>query len=50
MGRLGMSAAAFVGLAVRNQPLRVPWEQFDLADPERPCLRCTLAELARLSR
>lgn len=48
--RLGLSAAALVGLPVRNEPLRVPWEQLDLADPERPRLRCTVAEVKRLTR
>lgn len=28
------------------EPLRVPWDQLDLTDPEHPCLRCSAAELA----
>lgn len=50
MHRFGFSAAALVGLPMRSEPLRVPWEQLDLADPERPRLRCTVAELKRLTR
>lgn len=48
--RLGLSAAGLVGLAWGSGPLRVPWEQLDLADPEHPRLRCTLDELKRLTR
>jgi hypothetical protein len=48
--RLGLSAAGLVGLAMGSGALRVPWEQLDLADPEHPRLRCTIAELKRLTR
>lgn len=48
--RLGLSAAGLVGLALGSGPLRVPWEQLDLGDPEHPRLRCTVAELERLTR
>ena len=50
MHQLGFSAAMLVGLPMRSEPLRVPWQQLDLADPERPRLRCTVAELKRLTR
>ncbi|HYU36100.1 MAG TPA: hypothetical protein VEW48_28405 [Thermoanaerobaculia bacterium] len=46
--RLGISAARLMGLPIRHQPLRVPWDQLDLGDPERPRLRCTLEELRAL--
>jgi sporulation protein YlmC with PRC-barrel domain len=29
----------------RRKPLRVPWDQLDLADPEHPRLRCRRDEL-----
>lgn len=32
----------------RWAPLRVPWDLLDLADPARPRLRCSLAELIAL--
>lgn len=48
--RLGLSAAALVGLPVSREPVRVPWQQLDLADAEHPRLRCTLDELKRLTR
>jgi len=43
--RLGISAGRLVGLPFRHEPLRVPWDQLDLGDPERPRLRCTVEEL-----
>jgi hypothetical protein len=30
----------------RWQPVRVPWDLLDIADPEHPRLRCSAAELA----
>jgi hypothetical protein len=50
MSRLGISVLGLVGWPARKEPLRVPWEQLDLADPERPRLRCTVAELKRRER
>jgi hypothetical protein len=48
--RFGISAANLVGWAARHEPLRVPWDQLDLSDPERPRLRCTLEELKKMTR
>jgi hypothetical protein len=31
----------------RWQPVRVPWDLLDIADPEHPRLRCSAAELAQ---
>jgi len=44
---LGASALmSRLGISRFQRPLlRVPWEQLDLSDPERPRLRCSLAEL-----
>jgi len=47
--RFGVSAASLVGWPAA-EPLRVPWDQLDLSDPERPCLRCTLEELKKMTR
>lgn len=38
---------ARLGIPSRREPLRVPWDQLDLGDPERPRLRCTVDELGR---
>jgi len=43
--RLGISASRIAGLPWWGEPLRVPWDQLDLADPERPRLRCRRDEL-----
>jgi sporulation protein YlmC with PRC-barrel domain len=43
--RLGISAQRLVGLKIRRQPLRVPWDQLDLRDPSKPRLKCSLKEL-----
>ena len=32
----------------RKGGYRVPWDKLDLSDPERPRLRCSVNELARL--
>jgi hypothetical protein len=42
--RFGISTLHMVGLKLRK-PLAVPWDQLDLSDPERPCLRCRGEEL-----
>jgi len=40
-----------LGIATfQREPRRVPWELMDLSDPERPRLRCSLAELESKSR
>lgn len=44
LSRLGISAGRLVGWA-KHEPLRVPWQQLDLSDPEKPRLRCTVDEL-----
>ena len=43
--RLGLSAARLIGWTVSRDPLRVPWQQLDLSDPEHPRLRCSVEEL-----
>ena len=50
LSRLGISAARVAGLPVRSEPLRVPWDQLDLSDPEHPRLRCLLSELGAKRR
>jgi len=45
LARLGISASRIIGLPVRAEPLRVPWELLDLGDPEHPRLRCSRDEL-----
>ncbi len=45
--RLGISAERLLGLPVHREPVRVPWDQMDLSDPERPRLRCSVEELTR---
>jgi sporulation protein YlmC with PRC-barrel domain len=44
LSRLGITALRIVGLH-RREPLRVPWDQLDLDDPEKPRLRCRAEEL-----
>jgi hypothetical protein len=46
LSRLGISAASLIGWK-RGRPVRVPWHQLDLSDPERPRLRCTVDDLKR---
>ena len=36
-----------LGIPSRKDPIRVPWEQLDLSDPEKPRLRCRAEELKR---
>jgi hypothetical protein len=45
--RLGITLSALTGLPFSHEPLRVPWEELDLADPEHPRLRVRLEELKR---
>jgi hypothetical protein len=43
---LGASALlGQLGIPRWRKPLRVPWDQLDLSDPERPRLRCRRDEL-----
>ena len=44
--RLGITTLRLVGFRHR-EPLRVPWDQLDLSDPEKPRLRCRAEELKR---
>ena len=46
---LGISAARIVGLPSWREPLRIPWQQLDLSDPEHPRLRCAREELTASS-
>lgn len=46
---LGISIARLVGIRVR-EPLRIPWQQLDLSDPEKPRLKCTKEELLALQK
>lgn len=48
--RLGLSAGRIVGLPIRREPLRVPWDVMDLRHPEKPRLSCQLAELKGKSK
>jgi len=48
--RLGISAAGFIGWPLSRRPLRIPWDQLDLSDPERPRARRTFEELKKMSR
>ena len=36
-------------LHVRKEGYRIPWEQLDLSDPNRPQLKCEVNELATLT-
>lgn len=46
--RVGISALRLAGWRRFNKPLRVPWQQLDITDPDHPKLRCTKAELMAL--
>jgi len=48
--RLGISTARFIGWPLTHKPLRIPWGQLDLSDPDRPRLRCTVEELKKMTR
>jgi sporulation protein YlmC with PRC-barrel domain len=37
--RLGISAARLVGWPMSRQPKRIPWQEMDLSDPEKPRVR-----------
>jgi hypothetical protein len=47
---LGISVGRMIGVPSRYKPLRVPWQQLDLSDPENLRLRCTKNELVALQR
>lgn len=46
LSRLGITALRLVGRH-RHEPIRVPWDQLDLSDPEKPRLKCRTDELKR---
>lgn len=45
MENLGISILRVAHGIFSKEPLRVPWDQLDLSDPERPRLRCPVADL-----
>jgi hypothetical protein len=45
MENLGISLLRVAHGVFRMEPLRVPWDQLDLSDPDRPRLRCPVADL-----
>jgi len=45
-----LSLMRVLGLHRHSHSLRVPWDQLDLSDPERPVLRCPREELVKLAR
>jgi hypothetical protein len=50
LSRLGLSALRLAGWTHHGEPLRVPWDQLDISDPEHPRLRCAKEELERKAR
>lgn len=42
---LGISVVRLIGWPRSVEPLRVPWQQMDLSDPEHPRLRCPREEI-----
>jgi len=48
--QLGISILRIAGWQGTKEPLRVPWDQLDLSDPERPRLRCRVEELKSKTR
>ncbi len=47
---LGISTAKLIGLPIARDPVKIPWDQLDLSDPEHPRLRCTKEELKGMNR
>ena len=47
LSRFGISTLSLIGWPRHGEPLRVPWDQLDLSDPQRLRLRCTKEELPR---
>ena len=43
--RLGGRALHLLGVRYAMAPIRVPWEEMDLTDPEKPRLRCRKEDL-----
>ena len=50
MENLGISVLRIAHGLFKWEPLRVPWDQLDLSDPDRPRLRCPVAELKSRNR
>jgi hypothetical protein len=46
--RLGIYAKSLIGWMRSREPLRVPWDQLDLSDPENPRLKCTIEQLRKM--
>lgn len=46
LARLGITTMRLVGWTRKGGPLRVPWEQLDLSDPDEPRLRCSVDDLS----
>lgn len=47
---LGISILRVAHGLFRIEPIRVPWDQLDLSDPEHPRLRCPVAALKSRTR
>jgi sporulation protein YlmC with PRC-barrel domain len=45
-----LSLMRALGFHRHSLSLRVPWDQLDLSDPEKPVLRCPREELVKLAR
>jgi len=43
--RLGLSAKVFLGMKLKHEPRSIAWDLMDISDPEKPRLRCSLAEI-----
>ena len=46
MEKLGITAGSLIGVGSR-EPLRVPWDQLDLSDPDNPRLKCAIEDLKK---
>ena len=45
LSRLGITTMRLLGWRRFREPLRVPWHQLDISDPEHPRLLCRIADL-----
>jgi hypothetical protein len=45
LSRLGISAAGLIGWPLKFEPLRIPWNELDLSDPNDPRLTRSIEEL-----
>jgi sporulation protein YlmC with PRC-barrel domain len=50
LARFGLSALRLVGWPHSHEPIRVPWDQLDISDPEHPRLLCRKDELKGLAK